>query len=322
MKHRASEPYVRKTTKMKLHASSLAAVAAVLSLSLPAAADPADEAAAREAAGRFASAFAAGDLSSVLSALPSSWRANANEAAKALGAKAGENPAVWTAARGCLSEISAALAKKSGFAADLLSRSGVSTAKAAVADDGSAPALVRLAAKLGAVTKAATPDALASGGLSSILAAPALTLPGVTDALPAPAALPAFGSRANADGSITVGIPGGKPGTAVKMVKREGAWVPAPLADLFAGSASWKDSVSSLALDANSGSAVTSALGMIRKSAASAAGATTQEQFDKAVTNASFPLLLLGSAFSAGEAANALPSAADAANLLKGFLNQ
>ena len=308
-------------TAMKLHATAFAGLAAAFLIPLSVSADPADEAAAREAAGRFASAFSAGDLASVWSALPSSWRANAGAAAKALGAKAGENPAVWTAARGCLSEIALTLAKKSGFAADLLSRSGVSVAKSAIADDGSAPALVRLAAKLGAVTKAATPDALASGGLDSVLAAPALTLPGVTDALAAPAALPAFGSRANADGSVTVGIPGGKPGTAVRMVKREGAWVPAPLADLFAGSASWKDSVSSLALDANSGSAVTSALGMIRKAASGAAGATTQEQFDRAVTNASFPLLLLGSAFSAGSAADAIPSAADAANLLKGFLN-
>lgn len=305
---------------MKLHATAFAGLTAVIALSFPAAADPADEAAARDAAGRFASDFSAGDLSAVWNALPSSWRANAGAAATALGAKAGENPAVWTAARSCISEIAATLAKKSGFAADLLSRSGVPAAKAAVADDGSAPALVRLAAKLGAVSKAATPDALASGGLDSVLAAPALSLPGVTDALPAPAALPALGSRANADGSVTVGIPGGKPGTAVKMVKRDGAWVPAPLADVFAGSASWKDAVSSLSLDANSASAVASALGMIRKSAAGAAGATTQEQFDKAATNASFPLLLLGSAFTAGSASGAAPSAADAANLLKGFL--
>lgn len=309
---------------MKFSRIALSAAFAAATVVQPASAETQAEASARSAAVRWAEAASAGDLASVWSALPSSWRENAAAAAKALGAKAKDNPATWNAARACLSEVAGTVAKKSGFAADLASRTFLPSAKAAVAEDGSAPALVRVAAKLGAALKAATPEALAGGDVASVLAAPALSMPGVTDSLPAasaPAALSSLAARENPDGSVTVGIPGGGASRAVKMVKKDGSWVPAPLAAVFAGSASWKDAVSSVSLDQNSSAAIQSALGMIRKSAAGASQAATQEQFDKQATAAAFPFALLSSAFSAGGASSGASSgAADAVNLLKGFL--
>ena len=305
--------------KTPLFRMALAAFAA--SAPLSALSETADEAAAREAAGAYASAVSAGDLAALWGALPESWRGATVDAAKALGAKAKDNPAVWTAARDCLSEVAATLAKKSGFAADLIARNGVPAAKSAIAADGSAPALVRTAAKLGAALKAATPETLSGGDLASVFSAPALALPGVTDAIPAAAAAVKaenLAARTNDDGSITVGVPGGSGAKAVKMVKKDGKWVPAPLAGVFSDSAGWKDAVSSLSLDGNAGTAVVSALAMLRKSAAGAAQTSSQEQFDKAATAASFPLLMLGSA--ASGQASAASGADAAADLLRSFL--
>ena len=282
-------------------------------------AETADEAAARSAAAAYANALSAGDLETVWASLPATWRSSAGQAVKALGAKAKENPAVWTAARDCLLEVSATLAKKSGYAANLLSRSVSPVAACTVEGDGQSPAIVRTAAKLGAIAKAATPGVLSSGGIDTLLAMAPLSLPGVTDALPPPASVSdsALAAKANADGSVTVGIPGGGSSQTVKMVKAGESWVPAPLAEIFAGSASWKSAISSVALDGTSAAGIVSALGMLRKTAASAAKATSQEQFDKSTTAAAFPLLMLGSAAS-GQAAGG--GASNPADLLKAFM--
>lgn len=280
-------------------------------------ADAAAETAAREAAAVFAGAVESGDLQSLWAALPQSWRTSVGEAAKALGAKAKENPAVWTAARDCLLETSATFAKKSGYAADLLSRTVLPAASGAIASDGSCPAIVRSAAKLGAIAKSATAGTLSGGDVGAMLAAPALSLPGVTDALATPAQVSAgqFAARSGSDGSVTVGIPGAS-GKSVRMVKTGGKWVPAPLADIFSGCESWKSEIASVSLDGNSAAGVVSALNMMRQTAAAAGRAASQDQFDKSITSAAFPLLLLRTAAS-GQIGG---GGANPADLLKAFV--
>lgn len=301
-----------------------AAAAALLSIPAAARASAGSGADAALAAQSYAKAFSAGDLAAVWSALPQSWRTSVSEAAKTLGAKAKSNPETWNAARNSLSEIAATVAKKSGFAADFISRNGFPAAANAVGEDGSCPALVRTAARIGAAAKAATPEAMAGGDVGAILAAAPLALPGVTDKIPAfsESEVPEFSFKENADGSVTVGIPGASASKTVKMVCTEGAWVPAALADVFAGSGSWKQSVSSLDLGGNSGAAIVSALGMLRKTAANTGNAGTQQQFDQAAGTAAFPLLMLGSAASGGASAAQGVDIGAAADLLQGLLGK
>ena len=262
-----------------MKATKISAILLLAVFSFPVAAETAAESAARDAAAVFAGACSAGDLGAVWSAMPDTWKTSVSGAAKAIGSKAKANPAVWSAVRDCLLETSATIAKKSGYTANLVSRSLFPPAAASVTSDGISPPFVRAAAKLGAMVKAATPGVLASGAVETLFDQNPLALPGITDALPqqVPVSSAAYSAKSLSDGSVSVSMPGVG---SMKMVQSGGKWVPEALARIFAGSSSWKRDIESVSIDGSAGAGLVSALGMMRKTAASAGKASSQEQFD------------------------------------------
>ncbi|MBQ6103608.1 MAG: hypothetical protein IJL06_08055 [Kiritimatiellae bacterium] len=279
-------------------------------------ADDSDASAALAAAKTWADSLSGGDFAAVYGALPPSFRTALSDAAKTLGETADRS--VLEQARSSAEKLALAATKNSGFLADFLSRQGIPSGGTA---DGAAPAVVRVASRLAGVARAATPEKLASGDVAGILSAPALSLPGVTDALkPAPASGARLAARANADGSVTVGIPGGTPSQTVRMVKREGTWVPKPVADAFEDSGSWKTNLSGWTDTEAKKMQAKSALAMLSGTAASVASAGTQEDFDMALTGGAIPLLMLAAPVLDGSGDDPVAGAVDA--LLDGFFKR
>lgn len=288
---------------MKTHRPAvLFLVAASAAFSASAAAPSADAVSAAQAAAvGFESAVASADFASIYRALPSAWQKSLSDAAKSFATNV--DPSLWSEVQSTVYQLSATAVKKS----DLLAQTSAQNMPGSMITDAERRAfLVKAGAKLGAMSKAATKDALASGGLEKVLAAAPLSMKGVTDSV---AEIAPSGTTAVPMPDGTVKVSGSRllaalgMGNSVRMVEKDGKWVPAPLVEAFADSAGWTAGAAKAAsIPAQQTAQIKGALGMIRGVAKQAASAQNAQQLQGMIGQALFPLMMLQGSLGAGGA--------------------
>ena len=283
--------------KTLLRSAFAAALCAGLALSSRAdAPSAADLQAAAAAHAAFYGAFAKGDLGAVWKALPASYKSAATDAVKGFAGKM--DPQVWKLGQETALQIAATVVKQNALIVGMGDGAPVPGGDT-LTDDEKKALLVKLGAKLGAVSRAATLEKLAAGDLQALLDTPALTMKGVTDAV-ADIRIPTFVASANEDGSITMTNPE-KPEDTDRMVKVDGVWITEDIADAFKEKDAWKAAVVNMKpfTDAEKQQA-TMMLGMLKGVAQNAGKATTSDEFQGAVMQGLMPLMMMGGAMGGG----------------------
>ncbi len=260
-------------------------------------ATPADVADATRAHAALNQALADVDLGAIYGALPASYRSALADTAKTAAGKV--DPAVWSAAQQLLLQASASLTKQARLLASMdeaKSALPIPQADAAanldLTTEEKVTMLVRLGSRLGAVAKAADRDKIASGGLASVLAVPALTMKGVTDTVK-PIQLPTYTAKAGADGTVTLTEDGKDTGDT--MVKVEGVWIPAALVEAFADRADWKAQAAAIpAMSDQEKQGVLMAIQMMTGVARQAGKAQNADELRSALQQAMMPLVMMG----------------------------
>jgi hypothetical protein len=277
--------------KTLLRSAFAAALCAGLALSSRAEApSAADLQAAAAAHAAFYGAFAKGDLGAVWKALPASYKSAAADAVKGFAGKM--DPAVWKVGQETALQIAATVVKQNALIVGMGDGAPVPGGDT-LTDDEKKALLVKLGAKLGAVSRAATLEKLAAGDLQALLDTPALTMKGVTDAV-ADIKLPTYTASANEDGSVTM-TNSANPEDKDRMVKVEGVWIPEDVADTFKEKDTWKAAVAKIKpLDEATKQQATMMLTMFQGAAKKAGQATTKEELQGAVMQALMPMMMMG----------------------------
>ena len=277
--------------KTCLRSALAAALCAGLSASAfadaPSAADVQAAAAAHAA---LSGALAKADFGTVWKGLPASYKAAAADAVKDFAGKM--DPQVWKLGQETALQIAATVVKQNALIVGMGDGAPVPGGDT-LTDDEKKALLVKLGAKLGAVSRAATLEKLAAGDLQALLDTPALTMKGVTDAV-ADIKIPTYKATANEDGSVTM-TNAANPEDKDRMVKVEGVWIPEDVADTFKEKDTWKAAVAKIKpLDEATKQQATMVLTAFQGAAKSAGKATTKEELQGALMQAMMPLMMMG----------------------------
>lgn len=264
-------------------------------------ATPADVADATRAHAALQRAVADADVGAIYSALPASYRTALSDAAKAAAGRI--DPAVWSAAQQFLLQTGATITKQARILSTMEEADKVPSFEEVgpavdLTPEEKTTMLVRLGARLGALAKAADRDKVAAGDLASVLAAPALTMKGVTDTVK-PIRILAATAKAEADGSVSFTTTGkAEPD---KMVKVEGVWIPEGLVEVFKDRADWKAQAAAIpAMSDQEKQGVLMAIQMMTGVARQAGKAQNADELRSALQQAMMPLLMMGAGLPGG----------------------
>ena len=273
----------------------------VPSAALAAEATSADVADAAKAHAALQRAVANADVGAIYSSLPASYRTALSDAAKAAAGRI--DPAVWSAAQQFLLQTGATITKQARILSTMEEADKVPSIEEVgpavdLTPEEKTTMLVRLGARLGALAKAADRDKVAAGDLASVLAAPALTMKGVTDTVK-PIRIPEATAKAEADGSVSFTTTGkAEPD---KMVKVEGVWIPEDLVEVFKDRADWKAQAAAIpAMSDQEKQGVLMAIQMMTGVARQAGKAQNADELRSALQQAMMPLLMMGAGLPGG----------------------
>ena len=267
----------------------------VPSAALAAEATSADVAAAAKAHAALQRAVADADVGAIYSALPASYRTALSDAAKAAAGRI--DPAVWSAAQQFLLQTGATITKQARILSTMEEADKVPSIEEVgpavdLTPEEKTTMLVRLGARLGALAKAADRDKVAAGNLASVLAAPALTMKGVTDTVK-PIRILAATAKAEADGSVSFTTTGKTEPD--KMVKVEGVWILEGLVEVFKDRADWKAQAAAIpAMSDQEKQGVLMAIQMMTGVARQAGKAQNADELRSALQQAMMPLVMMG----------------------------
>ena len=264
-------------------------------------ATPEDVAAAAKAHAALQRAVANADVGAIYSSLPASYRTALSDAAKAAAGRI--DPAVWSAAQQFLLQTGATITKQARILSTMEEADKVPSIEEVgpavdLTPEEKTTMLVRLGARLGALAKAADRDKVAAGDLASVLAAPALTMKGVTDTVK-PIRILAATAKAEADGSVSFTTTGkAEPD---KMVKVEGVWILEGLVEVFKDRADWKAQAAAIpAMSDQEKQGVLMAIQMMTGVARQAGKAQNADELRSALQQAMMPLLMMGAGLPGG----------------------
>ena len=273
----------------------------VPSAALAAEATSADVADAAKAHAALQRAVADADVGAIYSSLPASYRTALSDAAKAAAGRI--DPAVWSAAQQFLLQTGATITKQARILSTMEEADKVPSIEEVgpavdLTPEEKTTMLVRLGARLGALAKAADRDKVAAGDLASVLAAPALTMKGVTDTVK-PIRILAATAKAEADGSVSFTTTGkAEPD---KMVKVEGVWILEGLVEVFKDRADWKAQAAAIpAMSDQEKQGVLMAIQMMTGVARQAGKAQNADELRSALQQAMMPLLMMGAGLPGG----------------------
>ena len=254
----------------------LAAALAAAAIAAPAATP--SETAALAAAKQFYAAKG-GDFAAAWNALPASYQKEITEVVKLFASKIDEP--IWTGAQGAIKNLAGAALKKAEFAFE---------------DEEERPDMIRLVAKAAAVVNAASYEDVKAGNVAKVLAAKPLSMPGVTDAIPA-FKMPALTAKANDDG--TVEISDGDDDETFALV--DGKWIPQDLTEGFEeGMKEAKANLAGFEIPAEMKPQLAMMFPMISNAAKKAAKAETKEDFQQSLMQGLMPVMMMGMSLANG----------------------